>query len=170
MRSTRGRLNLTPRDRAARSTHRGGEQNSHPSCTESSFLRSSLTRCSLQDLKCYNTIVFYRSKSTFGSPDPIFYSTVCGPEQRSPGGRSALLGAPGGSGPAARVATTVVSSRRNVHFHKTVRSADRLVALSGRSNLIPRLRGEVDLRGQGGGAEIATLPYGIAVVEVELTP
>ena len=78
-----------------------------------------------------------------------------------------MLGSPGGSGPAVRVTKTVVSSRRNVYFHKTVCSTDRLVALPGRLNLTPRLRGEVDLRGA---AEIAPLPYGIAVFEVELTP
>ena len=52
-------------------------------------------------------------------------------------------------------------------FTKTVCSTDRPVALPGRLNLTPRLRGEVDLRGA---AEIAPLPYGIAIVEVELTP
>ena len=118
MRSTRGRLNLTPR-RCGEIDPRGrGGQNSHPYRTESLFLKSSLTRCSLQDLKCYKTIVFYRSKSTFGPPDPVFYSTFCGPENGPQGGRSALLGAPEGSGPAARGTKIVVSSTRNVYFHK----------------------------------------------------
>ena len=49
----------------------------------------------------------------------------------------------------------------------TLRQVDRLVALPGRLNLTPRLRGEVDLQGAGGGSESATVPYGIAVFEAE---
>ena len=49
----------------------------------------------------------------------------------------------------------------------TLRQVDRLVALPGRLNLTPRLRGEVDLQGAGGGSESATAPYGIAVFEAE---
>ena len=48
-------------------------------------------------------------------------------------------------------------------FQKTVLSTDRLVALPGRSNFTPRLRGQVNLRGAGGGSKSATVPYGIVV-------
>ena len=41
---------------------------------------------------------------------------------------------------------------------KTVSSTDRLVALPGRSNLTPRLRSQVDLRGAGGGSKNVTVP------------
>ena len=83
-------------------------------------------------------------------------------------GRSALFGSPAGSGPAVRATKTVVSSRRNANFHNTVRSTDRVVALSGRSNLTPRLRGKVDLReAGGGGSKSATVPHGIVVFKAE---
>ena len=92
-----------------------------------------------------------RWKVALGSPDPVFYGTFGGPKNGPQEGRAALLGSPGGSGPAARATKTVVSLKRNAHFHKTARSTDRLVALPGRLNLTPRLRGQVDLRGAGGG-------------------
>ena len=41
-------------------------------------------------------------------------------------------------------------------FHKTGRSTDRVVVLPGRSNLTLRLRGQVDLRGAGGGSKSGT--------------
>ena len=127
----------------------------------------SLTRRCPQDPQSDIFIVSYIGKSPSGSPGPLFYITFCGPTNGPLGGRSALLGSPGGSAPAVRVTKTVVSSRRHAHFHKTVRSIDRMVALPGRSNLTPRLRGEVDLRGAGGGGTSATVPYGIAVFEAE---
>ena len=108
-----------------------------------------------------------QGKVALGSPDPMFYITVCGPKNGPQGDRSALFGSPAGSGPAVRATKTVVSSRRNTNFHKTVRSTDRVVALSGRSNLTPRLRGKVDLREAGGGSKSATVPYGIAAFEAE---
>ena len=109
-----------------------------------------------------------RWKVALGSPDPVFYGTFGGPKNGPQEGRAALLGSPGGVGPGGSGhKKTVVSSRRNAIFHKTVRSTDRVVALSGRSNLTPRLRGEVDLRGAGGGSKSATVPYGIAVFETE---
>ena len=57
------------------------------------------------------------------------------------------------------------SSRRGETYilQKTVLSTDRLVALPGRSNFTPRLRGQVNLRGAGGGSKSATVPYGIVV-------
>ena len=91
-----------------------------------------------------------RWKAALGSPDPVFYGTFGGPKNGPQEGRAALLGSPGGSGPAARATKTVVSLKRNATFHKTARSTDRLVALPGRLNLTPRLRGEVDLRGGRG--------------------
>ena len=50
-------------------------------------------------------------------------------------------------------------------FHKTGRSTDRVVVLPGRSNLTLRLRGQVDLRGAGGGSTSMTVPYGFIVFE-----
>ena len=50
---------------------------------------------------------------------------------------------------------------------EALRQVDRLVALPGRLNLTPRLRGEVDLQGAGGGSENATVPCGIAGFEAE---
>ena len=94
-----------------------------------------------------------RWKVALGSPDPVFCGTFGGPKNGPQEGRAALLGSPGGSGPAARATETVVSLKRNAIFHKTARSTDRLVALPGRLNLTPRLRGEVDLRGGRGGGQ-----------------
>ena len=99
-----------------------------------------------------------RWKVALGSPGPMFYGTFRGPKNSPQEGRAALLGSPGGSGPAARATKTVVSLMRNAIFHKTARSTDRLVALPGRLNLTPRLRGEVDLRGDRGRVEKCDSP------------
>ena len=86
----------------------------------------------------------------------------------SPGGsvrraRVAWGVSPGGSG---HQNGRFVEAKRTFFFIKkttTVLSTDRLVALPGRSNFTPRLRGQVNLRGAGGGSKSATVPYGIVV-------
>ena len=80
----------------------------------------------------------------------MFYGTFCGPKNSPQGVGPHWSGHLGWSGPAARATQTVVSFWRNAFFHKTARSTDRLVALPGRLNLTPRLRGEVVLRGGRG--------------------
>ena len=99
-----------------------------------------------------------RWKVALGSPDPVFYGTLGRPKNSPQGGRSALVGSPGvvrpgGSG---HQNGRFVEAKRI--FHKTARSTDRLVALPGRLNLTPRLRGEVDLRGGRGRVEKGDSP------------
>ena len=86
----------------------------------------------------------------------------------SPGGSVRLARvtwgvSPGGSG---HQNGRFVEAKRTF-FKKAALATDRLVALPGRSNLTPRLRGQVNLRGAGGGSKSVTVPYGIVAFEAE---
>ena len=91
-----------------------------------------------------------RWKVALGSPDPVFYGTFGGPKNGPQEGRAALLGSPGGVGPGGSSHKNGRFVKAKRIFHKTARSTDRLVALPGRLNLTPRLRGVVDPRGGRG--------------------
>ena len=99
---------------------------------------------------------------------PYFLQHFLRAEKWSPGGSVRLARATWG-GQTRRLGSQKRSFRRGeTHiFQTTVLSTDRLIALPGKSNLTPRLRGQVNLRGAGGGSKSATVPYGIAVFEAE---
>ena len=102
-----------------------------------------------------------RWKVTLGSPDLMFlrHFFFAGRKNAPPPWGSVRLARvtcgvrPGGSG---HQNGRFVETKR-IYVDKTVRSTDRRVALPGESNLTPRLRGEVDLRGaRGRGRKLQT--------------
>ena len=116
---------------------------------------SGLTRRCPRDPQSCVLLVNCKGKSPSGSPDPIFYGNFAARKIVPGGVGPPCSGHLGGQSRRLGSAELVVSSRRNAHFHKTVRAADRRATLSGRSKLILRPRGEVDPRRKGGRVENA---------------